>query len=338
VVRERVLDATFPATAAGCLPQTLGLRPQALKLRFATAKTAAFFLATDRPLGAALAGTADLSRLADVAIEGTAPLHREFVVETASLVYAPLVVRGTRIVDALLMREIPGCDGEAEALLAQVERTRRWELQFIAALCPECGHDLDGSPRSVVLFCRSCRAGWQGASGGLRRVPCDALAGAPGSVLLPFWRLRVSLSAFSLHTGGDLTRFANVSAGVRKGAAADPLWFWVPAFPLAPGPFLRVARQLTLAQLPLDAGTSEGVEWPAVQSATIEAAKAFGAVKVLLAQLGQPRKEVFPMIPSVAAALLEARLALLPFTASAGDWIQRDTGAAIARSTLRLGR
>ena len=71
-------------------------------------------------------------------------------------------------------------------------------------------------------------------------------------------------------------------------------------------------------------------------SATIEAAKAFGAVKVLLAQLGQPRREVFPMIPTLEATLVEARLALLPFSESAGDWIQPHTGAAIARA--RCGR
>lgn len=337
-VRERVLDATFPAISAKCLPQTLGLRPQAMKLRFATAQTPAFFLAPDRALGEALSGTAVLSRLADEAIEGAPPLHREFIVETASLVYAPLVVRGERIIDALLMREIPGCAGEADALLERVERNRRWGLNFFAALCPECGHDLDGGARSVILFCRCCRAGWQGSGGGLQRVPCDALAGAPGSALLPFWRLRASLSEFSLRTGDDLIRFANVSAGVRRGAGDAPLWFWVPAFPIAPGPFLRVARQLTIAQLPLDAEIPEGAEWEPVLPATIEAAKAFGAVKVLLAQLGQPRQEVFPMIPGLEATLVEARLALLPFSESAGDWIQPHTGAAISRATLRPGR
>ena len=156
-VRERVLDATFPAISAACLPQTLGLRPQAMKLRFATAKTPAFFLAPDRGLDQALTGTAALSRLADEAIEGEPPLHREFIVETASLLYAPLLVRNGSIVDALLMREISGCAGQADALLERVERNRHWGLNFFAALCPECGHDLDGGPRSVVLFCRSCR-------------------------------------------------------------------------------------------------------------------------------------------------------------------------------------
>jgi hypothetical protein len=219
-----------------------------------------------------------------------------------------------------------------------VERDRSWGLNFFAALCPECGRDLDGGSRSVVLFCRCCRAGWQCSDGGLQRVPCDALAAATGSVLLPFWRLRASLSEFSLHTGDDLIRFANVSAGVRKGPGDAPLWFWVPAFPLAPSTFLRVARQLTIAQLPIEPGIAEGTEWEPVRAATIEAAKAFGAVKVLLAQLGQPRKEVFPMIPAVKAQLVEARLALLPFSASAGDWIQPQSGAAISRATLRPGR
>ena len=247
-------------------------------------------------------------------------------------------MRGERIIDALLMREIAGCAGQADALLGRVERNRGWGLNFFAALCPECGRDLDGGARSVVLFCRGCRTGWRGASGGFQRVPCDARAGAAGSHLLPFWRLRASLGDFSLHTGEDLIRFANVSAGVRKGAGADPLWFWVPAFPLAPGPFLRVARQLTIAQLPLDGDIPEGADWEPVLAATIEAANAFGAVKVLLALLGQPRREVFPAIPALEATLVEARLALLPFAASAGDWIQPHTGAAISRSTLRPGR
>jgi hypothetical protein len=338
VVRERLLDATFPAVGETCLPATLGLRPQAMSLRFVTSRTPAFLLAPDRGLAEALAGTADLSRLADEAVEGAPPLHREFVVETASLIYTPLVVRDGRVLDALLMRELPGCSGQAEGLLERVDRGRRRGLKFFAALCPECGRDLVGDPRSVVFLCRSCRTGWQGSPGGLQRVPADALRAAPGTVLFPFWRLRATISAFSLRTGGELARFANLSPGVTKGAGADPLWFWVPAFPIAPGPFLRVARQLTVAQLPLDAEIPEGAAWGSVQSATIEAAKAFGAVKVLLAQLGQPRKEVFPLIPTIETTLEEARLALLPFAQSAGDWIQPHTGAAIARATLRPGR
>jgi hypothetical protein len=338
VVRERVLDATFPALAGTCLPPSLGLRPQALKLRFATAKTPAFFVAPDRTLAEALAGTAALSRLADEAIEGEAPLHREFVVETASLVYMPLVVRDGNLLDALLLRPLPGCAGRAEELLGRVERDRRWGLSFCAALCPECGRDLEGGPRSVVLFCRTCRAGWQGGAGGLRPVPCEALPPRPGAAMLPFWKLRATISHFALATGDDLVAFANVSPGVRKGAGGDPLWFWVPAFPMSPAPFLRVARQLTIAQLPLDAEIPEGTEWGAVQEATIEADKAFGAVKVLLAQIGQPRKEVFPLIPELTATLEEARLALLPFAPSAGDWIQPETAVSITRSTLRPGR
>jgi hypothetical protein len=247
------------------------------------------------------------------------------------------VVRGDTILDALLMREVPGCAGPAEGLLARVERERRGGPSFFAALCPECGRDLDGGPRSVVLLCRSCRVGWVGSRGGLRRVACDALPADPGAALLPFWRMRATVSAFPLLTGDDLVRFANVSPGVLKGAGGDPLWFWVPAFPVAPGPFLRIARQLTLAQLPLEAEATEGTAWGPVQSATIEASRAFGAVKVLLAQLGQPRKEVFPLIPEVETTLEEARLALLPFAQSAGDWIQAHTGAALARATLRPG-
>jgi hypothetical protein len=166
-------------------------------------------------------------------------------------------------------------------------------------------------------------------------VPCDALPAAPAAVLLPFWRLRAAIDVFALRTGDDLVRFANVSPGVRRGAGADPIWFWVQAFPMSPAAYFRVARQLTIAQLPLGAEAPEGTVWGSVQPATIEAAKAFGAVKVLLAQLGQPRKEVFPRIPGAAVRLEEARLALLPFDPSAGDWIQPQTGAAIARSTLR---
>lgn len=337
-VRERALDASFAAVSAGCLPATLGLRPQAVKLRFATAETPAFFLAPDRGLDAALVGIAGLSRLADAAIAGEPPLHREFVVETASLVYTPLVVREDRVFDALLMRELPGSAGLAGELLGHVERARGWSLKFCAALCPECGRDLDGGPRSVVLFCRSCRSGWRSSSDGLRSVACDAPAAAPHTVLLPFWRLRASLTVFALRTGDDLIRFANVSPGVRQGDGADPLWFWVPAFPIAPGPFLRVARQLTLAQPPLEPGAKPGAGWGAVHPATIEAARAFGAVKVLLAQLGQPRREVFALISTVEATLEEARLALLPFAVAAGDWVHPQTRVAIARSTLRTHR
>lgn len=335
-VRERVLDATFPALEGTCLPPTLGVRPQALRMRFATGRTPAFFLAPDRALREALAGTEALSRLADEIIMGEPVLHREFVLESASLVYAPLVVRGDRVLDALLMREVPGCAGRAGEILERIERARRPPLRFFAALCPECGHDLEGRSRSVVLLCRVCRSGWEGSRGGLRRVPCDVHPGPGGAVLLPFWTLRARVGAFGLDTADDLIRFANLTPGVRRGEGAAPLRFWVPAHPLHPAVYLRLARQLTVAQLPPPGPAPAGAGIRGTLTpATIESRHALGAVKVLLALLGQPRREVFPAAPRARVAVDETRLALVPFVPSGADWVQPETGAALQRATLR---
>jgi predicted Zn-ribbon and HTH transcriptional regulator len=332
-VDERVIDATFPALAEECLPPSLGLRPQALRLRFASPLTPAFFLLPTRTLAEALAGVEPLARAGDALAGETQAAHREFIAETASLVYAPLVVRGTKVLDALLGRELADCAEHADRILAHVDRRRGWELRFLPALCPECGRDLLGDRRSVVLLCPQCRVGYAGGRAGLRRVPYLVVPAARDAIAVPFWRLRVAIHGRELETAADLVRFGNLPRGVTTPAADAPLAFWAPAFSFHPRLFLRLSRQLTILQPQVAA--EEGGLIRRFLPVGFADRGALGVVKSVLAEIGVPRGEMPQLIPRLEVEPRESALVFLPFEERGGDLVQPQMGFAVPKSALQ---
>ena len=343
-VRSSVLDSTRLATPAPGLSATLGVRAQAVRLRFAAATLGSRFLPPAGPppwVEDHVAATAVASAGED------SPLFEASVGIATSIVYAP--VRLTRAVfDAVLNRRLGACADEWLRATSPGSDAPP-PIRFLATLCPACGWQLEGGRDSLVLLCVNCRAGWRANGAGLREVPyeiaetCESRPGpsplatrlAQGGhdkslrratrddrpALLPFWRVAARVTGLSLGSWADLVRFANLPKVVRAEWEEEPLRFWIPAFKTNPGEFLRLAQDVTLARPGCrDGGIGAALARRSDPSApslrnclavTLDDDALPAAVKVLAANLGLPKTRVFPRLRDVSVEVSGSDLVYL---------------------------
>ncbi len=161
-IKGRVLDTSFKATNFSFLPDSLGLRTQALTLKFATPKMKASFVSPEKPFGEVMAR---IEKRSNSMGSGRSPMrvfHRAFIGDTVSMIYAPVYLSRGAVCDGILKRPLATITRKAAEKLQSVDTSGDWNIQFISALCPHCGWDLVGGRDSVVLLCEKCDAPWRG--------------------------------------------------------------------------------------------------------------------------------------------------------------------------------
>lgn len=328
-VRHRFLDISHPAIDAPVFPQSVGLRSQALKLRFLTPELAGRFLHPSISLKQVIGRLDD--RFGPTA--STEVFHRSHVGETWSLIYAPFYVR-RRLYDAVLDRPVSAPLEEASDPLTLAAGPAEGHLQFIAAVCPYCGADLDGERDSLALACRNCDSLWTGNNGKLRRLPFGYLeAGHPAARYLPFWRITADVSGIDLRSYADLVRAANLPKVVRPSMDSEKFHFWALAFKLRPEAFLRLSSRATLAQ---PGGTPLAPLPPGpMQAVNLAPAEALETLKVTLADVVRPRRVMLPRLAEIAIKPRGLRLVYLPFAETRHDYIHPGLGLAVNKAMLR---
>ncbi len=345
-IASRIVDSSLLSLESAALPPSLGVRPQVLKLRYVAPETPGMFL---KP-------ALDFKHLALTDMVSPLPEPRSanrfgdmFIGEVVSLIYTPLVVRGSSLVDAILDRPVgtvrdflgrhrcesePGAAGPEGG--ARDPGVDAGGIRFIPTLCPNCGWDLDGERDSLVLFCRQCNRAWQAGRGGLEELSFSfARTGGETALCLPFWRIRAKVSGLSLRTYSDLVRLANLPV-VPASRNDSELHFWTPAFKTHPHLFLRLARTLTVLQREPEAG-SEPPKSP-LFPATLPVSEAIQSLKVLVASLAVPRKSVFPRLPEIEFSLEDRTLVFFPFAQRGEELIQPEMGTCIQKNALKWGR
>jgi hypothetical protein len=317
-VDHRFMDISWLALdkAPPGLPFSLGFRTQALTLTRVSARTRGTFI---RPAGFKASFPRDRK----------AKDHTGFtqdIGETRSLIFAPVYDRDGLLYDGVLDRslgqgELPGGAG------CRPEK----ETTILSGLCPDCGWDLAGQSDSLVLVCGNCHTLWQPRDDRLGRIRFgSALPENGDQVLIPFWR--ISAKGPGIKTAGDLKTLANLP---RTGASEDQaLFFWAPAFKIRPKVFLRISRQLTLAQPRpvLEKTVRPQTHLPI----TLPAGEAVQSIRVTLASLARPLKEHYSTIAGATFRTGAATLVYLPFDAQAHELMNRDLNLAINRNVLRL--
>jgi hypothetical protein len=154
-VQHKFVDVSRQAVESLLFPASLGLRCQALKLKFVTPETSGRFLQPTQSFAEAAQNFEDrLDKTSAKAI-----LHHVHIGETISLIYAPFFIKN-RIYDAVL--KVPTAmtmteDFDIDQLLAE---SPNWRIHFISTLCPGCGWDLEGKKDSLVLLCKNCVSAW----------------------------------------------------------------------------------------------------------------------------------------------------------------------------------
>lgn len=328
-VTSKVLDTSFLAGNYPYIPPSLGLRTQALKLRFATSGVKANFLSADVPFGDVVPRIDQLSQYTDGDV-----FHKAFIGETISKIYSPVYINNNTIYDGILRRPIiERSQLEAEAF-HNINSERKWNIKFNSALCPTCGWDLTGDKNSVVLFCKHCDSPWEHVNGKFKAlnygvIPCRN----NDSAYIAFWRLKINIDGLPLSSYEDLIKFANLPKAVKQEWADRGIYFWTPAFTIRPKMFMRLSKQLTISQPSED--LNETLPRSGLNAVTLNVHEAFESVKVMLAHLTTAKNKIFPLIPEVKMDLQDSLLVYLPFTVKGNEFIQTEMNFSIQRNALR---
>jgi DNA-directed RNA polymerase subunit RPC12/RpoP len=329
-VTNRFVDTNALAAPLAGLPPSLGLRPQVLKLRFVSAATEGLFVPADRPAAKAIP---------DLAERGGGVFHRRFIGETVSLIHAPLLLAGATLCDGVLGRRLCDLPGEARERLNATGAGTGGHVRFIATLCPHCGWDMEGQRDSLVLICRNCNSAWSCPGQGFEEVPFAVMAPLSESgetaCHLPFWRMKPRFEGIDLASFADLIRIANLPRVVTPSDAAEPLYFWSPAFKVNPALFARWSRQMTVFR-PLG-DEKDRLPEGALYPVTLPLAEAAEAIVINLAQLVTDKRTLYPKLDSLKVTLDESRLEYHPFVATRSELLHSRLKVAIDRTALAYG-
>ena len=328
-VEYKFIDVSRCAADAPPIPLTLGLRSQALKLKFMAPEMPGRFVQPTRSFDDTLAA---FHRRFGQALPGPI-LHCAHLGESMSLMYSPFYATD-KLYDAVLDSPVPAaCGGLPDAGLAGGRPD--WSVRFVAALCPACGWDLEGARNSLAMLCRNCQSVWYPGTETLTRVESACLEGTvEGGVYFPFWQITCDLSAIDLKTYADLARIANLPTIVGSTAGRKAFRFWTPAFKIRAQVFLRLAESLTLLQAQDRAAPT--LPPRPHHPVTLPVEEACESLKVVLAAFFKPQRVLPELLPAITIRPLHHTLTYLPFTEDQHDFIQPHTRLAINKNLLSL--
>jgi DNA-directed RNA polymerase subunit RPC12/RpoP len=303
-------------------PLSLGVRPQAMRLSLPSPEQEGVYLTPRIGLAETLLGLegsfGGRSNPSDRESHG----FRSLVPEHTGLVYAPFFLDNGILFDGVSGRSLTAVD-EAPWVQEDASSPPGWRPRFLSTLCPDCGNELEGDPRSTVFLCSSCVAAWEPGPEGLRPIALEAAEGSSGRetgfVDLPFWKIRIRLDGGEPAALGDLARLAGLPAGAATGEEDREGWLWSPAFQTPPALFLRLARQMTLVPHPEKAGRI--LTGRTLFPVTVARGQAALSTRVQLANLSGRKREILGRLASAEIRTAETRLAFVPFRARGSEFI-----------------
>ena len=332
-VGYRIMDITRLGVPIKRFPISLGVRPQAMKMRFVSQEIEGSFLKCF------LKTSEMLTRAEKQSSVGISEeiIHRAYVGEAINLIYLPLYFEKGTLFDAVTRTPLARLPRDREKFSAITENTPPWQLTFLATLCPRCGWNLEGQKDSVVLTCPNCQTAWEAQRG--RFVPMDFLVVSsdfPELTYLPFWRMSVRTEGISISSFADFMRITNQPKVIQKSWDNRGMRFWAPAFKIRPKLFLAISKRLTLSQEDMEGQN----EFPSEtrHPVTLPLTEAIQGIKVTLAASTVTKKNVLPRLSEISVAVKGAMLVYLPFKQAAHEMIQTHTGLAINKKSLEFGR
>lgn len=332
-IGHRVVDITHLGAPFKSLPVSLGLRPQAMKMKFVTPDMADSFLRCSLKV-------ADI--LAKVGKHTSSPksghlFHRAYIGEAVSLIYLPLYVQERTVFDAITKKPIVKLSQDQDIFGSALEKNPPWRLTFMATLCPQCGWNLDGERDSVVLTCGNCSSAWEAREGKFVRV---ALAMVPGqgesTVYLPFWKITAEAKGVELNSYADFIRITNQPKMVLRHWENQDMSFWSPAFKIRPKIFLNLSSRLTISQNGFE--TKEATPRQGLYPVTMPQSEAAQSMKLILASSAMTKRKTFPLLPRVSFTEKDSTLVFLPFTDMGHDLVQQQIDISVNKKALEFGR
>jgi hypothetical protein len=306
-IKHRIVDVSQQALSSQVFPFSVGLRSQVLKLRFVSPETEGYFLQPKLPFEEVLEN-----------IEGrfSASLpepvyHRAFVGQTLSQINSPFYL-DAKLYDAVLNKPVPSSLPEDFDISAFAGGPPDWRIQFIPALCPNCGWDLVGERDSLVLTCKNCDSAWYPGKTKFKKLKFVHIPdGSDEVTYLPFYRIRADISGITLQSYSDLVKVANLPGVVQREWEKRAFYFWTPAFKVRPKDFLRFAGNVTLSQ-PQEEFVPE-LPKSELYPVTLPITEAVKSQKLNLAGFMKPKKTLFPRLPEIDIKPKNFLLVYMPF-------------------------
>jgi len=335
-IKKRVLDTTLSATNYTFFPSSLGLRPQAMRLRFVSPSSPARYLEPQRAFKDAF-----LQRNANTALPGTdrrtAPFFQEFIGETVSLIYAPYYIKDGALYDAVCNSRAGALDpGGGEELLSGAQQSR-WRVSFVPTLCPHCGWQLSGESQSCILLCANCDRVWKVSGEDFEPVACRIVpCSDPDAVYIPFWKMSAAVEGPALTSYADLIRFVNLPRAIKPEWERRQLYFWSPAFKIQPNLFMRIARLMTILQP--EQKVEEALGGLPCYPVTLPAGEEAESIKITMGIVGRDKKRVLPALPDIRVSLQSCQLMFFPFSVKTNELVACGLDLGIDRAALSFGK
>ena len=329
-VRHRFMDLSYQAVGCNYFPVSVGLRSQALKMKFAASESGGCFLKPDFPLEKAI--SIFFRRFSK---DLTGPVHyQEFIGETLSIIYSPFYFEN-RIMDAVLNQPVFDFLPDDFTADAFDRENPDWKIRFIPALCPDCGWDLSGDRDSLVLLCNNCQNVWFPGGKSLKKIKFGVLK-EKGDIYLPFWRIKAEIKGVRLDSYSDLIKVANLPKVCLPGWENIDFYFWALAFKVRPRVFLRLNRGITLSQPPEEHLST--LPEARIYPVTLPATEAVESLKIQLASFARPEKRYLPLLSSIKIKPKKVKLVYIPFKEGHHEFIQESFGLSLNKNLLKMAQ
>jgi len=329
-IQQRFVDHSQQAIVSPYFPFSVGVRSQAMKIRFVTPDTEGRFLKPDL-------NPQKIFGNFEERFGKSLPkpiIHQSHIGETLSLIYSPFYVKD-KLYDAILDKPVSDVLPEEFSLDDFADTDPRRHIGFVSTLCPNCGWDLDGERDALVLRCKNCNSTWYPVGRKLKQMKFAQIAGrGENTTYLPFWRIRAKISGLELNSYADLVNIANLPRAIQKDWHDIAFRFWIPAFKVRPRIFLRLASQLTVVQ-----PQNELVpQLPAnrIHPSNLPVEEALESLKLTLASFMKPRKTCTEKLPDIKVTAKSFTLVYFPFNEEHHEFIQPDYKIAISKNVISL--
>lgn len=341
VVGGALVDKTSLATPLTFPPRSMGIRPQALRLRFVTKDLKGRFARPNGPVEdnyLSESRQAVLPGYADERIPVTVTMRR-FLSEAGSFVYSPFRLLGTEIYDAISM-DVVGQAGVGDTFDELQARPPSSQPTFFPALCPNCGKDLVGDKESVALPCTNCGLLWETSGSGLSERPFLSLPSEESADdwYLPFWRIKARVKEMETPFFVDPAKSVPPAHG-RHPIPFDEFYFWTPAFAINPSLFLRLAERATVwqpAQTPIRfSGRNERRN---LYPVTLSAFQAGRLLPIILSLVVAQRERALIDIVRGTMEPAESTLVFIPFQKASLEVRHPEMRASLLLNALKYSR
>jgi hypothetical protein len=327
-ITNRFVDVSHQAIETPQFPISVGVRSQAMKLRFLSADTKGRFLKPKLPFEQIAANFENR-------FGKTVPkpiMHHAHIGESLSLIYSPFYVKD-KLYDAIIDKPASTQAWE-DFNIEDLDGVRSgWHIRFVSTLCPNCGWNLEGQRDSLVVLCKNCNSAWYPVRCKLKQLKFARIPKTDDNTLyLPFWRLQADISGIDLQSYADLVRIANLPKAVQDGWQDIPFRFWIPAFKIRPQLFLRLASHITVSQ-----PNEELIpELPAgrIYPITLPVKEAIESLMVTLADLMKPRRKMMERFHDIHVKALSFTLVFVPFNEEHHEFIHHEYQIAINKNII----